>query len=158
MRVSARNVYCAIAMAVMAVLAFAQEVGPLNTKNTTVALPKIPSAYTKKEKQPDMTNAPKYKSEATIVTLDAAVMDSKGQFIPGIPPQAFRVLEDNVPQQIDKVDLGQAPMPVALVIEFSGKFQRLYGPTWFQTLQLSWGFASSLQKDDYLAVIAYDIK
>jgi Ca-activated chloride channel homolog len=170
MRLSARNLYCALAMAAMAVLTFAQEQGPLNTKSTTIAkpkkqvdangddatLPKIPSAYSKKD-APD-PNAPKFKSEAAVVTFDAAVIDSKGQFIPGIPPAAFRVLEDNVPQKVDKVEPGQAPMTVALVIEFSGKFQRLYGPTWYQTLQLSWGFASTLKPDDYLAVIAYDIK
>ena len=170
MRRSNRNLLCALALGATAGFVFAQEQGPLNTNPGTVAkkksadgkgddtdLPKIPSVYTKKDGV-DLANAPKYKTETAIVTLDAAVMDSKGQFIPGIPPAAFRVLEDNVPQKIDKVDLGQAPMTVALVIEFSGKFQRLYGPTWFQTLQLSWGFASSLQKDDYLAVIAYDIK
>jgi VWFA-related protein len=170
MRLSARNLYCALAMTAMAVLTFAQEQGPLNTKSTTIAkpkksvdekgddtnLPKIPSAYSKKD-VPD-PNAPKFKSEAAVVTFDAAVIDSKGQFIPGIPPAAFRVLEDNVPQKVDKVEPGQAPMTVALVIEFSGKFQRLYGPTWYQTLQLSWGFASTLKPDDYMAVIAYDIK
>jgi Ca-activated chloride channel family protein len=170
MRLSARNLYCASAMAAMAVLTFAQEQGPLTTKNTTIAqpkkpvdangedatLPKIPSAYSKKD-APD-PNAPKFKTEAAVVTFDAAVIDSKGQFLPGIPPAAFRVLEDNVPQKVNKVDMGQAPMTVALVIEFSGKFQRLYGPTWYQTLQLSWGFASTLKPDDYMAVIAYDIK
>src|SRR5215475_12174757 len=170
MRLSARNLYCALAMAAMAVLTFAQEQGPLNTKSTTIAkpkksvdangddtnLPKIPSAYSKKD-APD-PNAPKFKTEATVVTFDAAVLDSKGQFIPGIPPAAFRVLEDNAPQKVDKVELGQAPITVALLVEFSGKFQRLYGPTWFQTLQLSWGFASTLKPDDFMAVIAYDIK
>ncbi len=170
MRPSTRKFLCALAIGALAGFGFAQEQGPLNTTGGTVAkkksadgkgddadLPKIPSAYSKKDAV-DLVNAPKYKTEAAIVTLDAAVIDSKGQFIPGIPPAAFRVLEDNVPQKIDKVDLGQAPMTVALVIEFSGKFQRLYGPTWFQTLQLSWGFASTLKKDDYMAVIAYDIK
>jgi Ca-activated chloride channel family protein len=170
MRFSTRNVYCALAVSAMAVLTFAQEQGPLTTKSTTVAqpkkpvddkgedatLPKIPSAYTKKD-IPEV-NAPKFKSEAALVTLDAAVIDSKGQFIPGIPPAAFRVLEDNVPQKINKVDMGQAPMTIALLIEFSGKFQQLYGYTWRQTLQLSWGFASTLKPDDYMAVIAYDIK
>ena len=170
MRFSTRNVYSVLAVSAMAVLTFAQEQGPLTTKSTTIAqpkkpvdangddatLPKIPSAYTKKD-APD-PGAPKFKSEATVVTFDAAVIDSKGQFLPGIPPAAFRVLEDNVPQKVNKVDMGQAPMTVALVIEFSGKFQRLYGPTWYQTLQLSWGFASTLKPDDYMAVIAYDIK
>ncbi len=30
--------------------------------------------------------------------------------------------------------------------------------TWYQTLQLAWGFASTLKPQDYVAVIAYDIK
>jgi Ca-activated chloride channel homolog len=166
MRLSTRTVFCALAGAAIAVCMLAQEQGPLTTKSTTVAkpkkpesddetLPKIPSEY---KKQPEMTNAPKFKSEATVVTFDAAVLDAKGQFIPGIPPAAFRVLEDNTPQKVDKVEMGQAPLTIALVIEFSGKFQSLYGRTWFQTLQLSWGFASTLKPDDYMAVIAYDIK
>ncbi len=169
MRISPHVFVCGFTAAALAVCIAAQEQGPLTPKNTTVAqpkksdkgdetdLPKIPSAYTKKD-NPDVTNAPKYKTEATVVTFDAAVLDAKGMFIPGIPPAAFRVLEDNVPQKVDKVELGQAPLTIALLVEFSGKFQRLYGYTWFQTLQLSWGFASTLKPDDYMAVIAYDIK
>jgi Ca-activated chloride channel homolog len=45
-----------------------------------------------------------------------------------------------------------------MVIEFSNKFQRLYGRTWYQTLELAWGFASTLKPQDYVAVIAYDIR
>ena len=59
------------------------------------------------------------------MTLDVAVVDNRGQFIPGIPPGNFRVLEDNVPQQIRKVDMGEAPMTIAMVIEFSNQFQRV---------------------------------
>jgi VWFA-related protein len=68
------------------------------------------------------------------------------------------VLEDNTPQQIKKVELGKAPMTIAMVVEFSQKFQGLYTYAWFQTQQLVWGFASTLQPQDYCAVIAYDIK
>jgi Ca-activated chloride channel homolog len=172
---SGRNLFCVCIIAAFAGFTYAQD-GPILNNGPTVAkkkssdstgattsptddstLPKIPSEYSKKDK-PDLSNAPNFKSQVDIVTLDAAVLDNKGQFIPGIPPQAFRVLEDNVPQKIQKVDLGQAPLTIALLIEFSGKFQKLYGPTWFQTLQLSWGFASTLKADDYMAVIAYDIK
>ena len=49
----------------------------------------------------------------------------------------------------------EAPLTVAMVIEFSNKFQRLYGRTWYQTLELAWGFASTLKPEDYVAVIAY---
>jgi VWFA-related protein len=68
------------------------------------------------------------------------------------------VLEDNVPQQIRKVDMGEAPMTIAMVIEFSNRFQRFYSWAWFQTLQLAWGFAESLKPDDYAAIVAYDMR
>jgi VWFA-related protein len=93
-----------------------------------------------------------------VVTLDVAVVDNKGHFIPGIPGGNFRILEDNVPQQIRKVEMGEAPMTIAMVIEFSNRFQRLYSYAWFQTLQLAWGFASSLKPEDYAAVVAYDMR
>jgi len=54
--------------------------------------------------------------------------------------------------------VGEAPMTLSMVIEFSNKFQSLYGRTWFQTLELAWGFASTLKPEDYVAVVAYDIR
>jgi VWFA-related protein len=157
---------------VVAGLVTGQQEGPLKVPGSTVAkkkpsdsdaskseedLPKIPS---KLKKDPAKVEAPgaQFKSDVDIVTLDVAVIDNKGHFIPGIPPGNFRVLEDNVPQQIRKVEMGEAPMTIAMVIEFSNRFQRLYSAAWFQTLQLSWGFAESLKKDDYAAVIAYDMR
>jgi len=90
--------------------------------------------------------------------VDVAVLDKNGRFIPGIQKSSFRILEDNVPQQVSGYNVGEAPMTVSMVIEFSNKFQQLYGATWFQTLQLAWGFASTLKPEDYVAVVAYDIK
>jgi VWFA-related protein len=164
---------CAAALFVVAGLLIAQEQGPIRNPGTTVAkprkpaddekkdddsLPKIPSNYSKKDK-PDVGNLPQFSTNVDVVTLDVAVMDNKGHFIPGIPAGNFRVLEDNVPQQIKSMNAGQeAPMTIAMVIEFSNRFQRLYGRTWFQTLQLAWGFASTLKPQDYVAVIAYDMR
>jgi VWFA-related protein len=147
-----------------------QEQGPLKEPGQTVSkkkadstgapadstLPRIPSQY-KKDKQ-DPGDVATYKADVDVVTLDVAVVDGSGQFLPGIPPVKFRVLEDNVPQQIQKVNMGEAPMTVALLVEFSNVFQQMYSSVWYQTLQLSWGFASSLKPTDYLAVIAYDIR
>lgn len=161
---------CGAALLAAAGLTVAQEQGPIKDPGQTVAkprkpadttgtpddpnLPKIPSQY---KKQPDLGNIPNYKSDVEEVTLDVAVLDNKNQFVPGIPPKNFRILEDNVPQQIKKVDLGQAPMTIALVVEFSQKFQQLYSSAWFQTQQLMWGFVSTLKPEDYVAVVAYDM-
>jgi VWFA-related protein len=123
-------------------------------------LPKIPSRMNKKDAAPapDGNTTPRFKTDVELVTVDAAVLDNHGNPIPGIPGGNFRLLEDGVPQKIDKVELGQAPITVALLIEFSQVFQRYWGPVWYQTLQLAFGFASTLQPQDYCAVIAYDIR
>jgi VWFA-related protein len=166
------TVLCGAALLTAAGLLIGQEQGPKNSSGTTVArprkpgekgdskegdLPKIPSQYNKKDKV-DVGNLQTFKSDVDVVSVDVSVLDNKGHFIPGIPPGNFRVLEDNVPQQISKVDMGEAPMTIAMVIEFSNKFQQFWGPAWYQTLQLAWGFADTLKKDDYVAVVAYDMR
>jgi VWFA-related protein len=174
MRAWITAVSCAAALVVaLAGVVIAQQ-GPLNTTGDTVAkkkptgdstdstapadgnLPPIPSEY-KKDKT-NLSNLQTFKTDVDAVTVDVAVLDKNGRFIPGIQKTSFRILEDNVPQQVTGYNVGEAPMTVAMVIEFSNKFQQLYGYTWRQTLELSWGFASTLKPQDYIAVVAYDIK
>src|SRR3954467_11758436 len=163
---------CAVTLFVLTGMLIGQQQGPLGSPGSTVAkprksadpdkkeqpeeLPKIPSQYKRDKQEP--TPSATFTTDVDIVTLDVAVMDNKGHFIPGIPPGNFRVLEDNVPQKVQAVTTGEAPLTIAMVIEFSNKFQRLYGRTWYQTLELAWGFASTLKPQDYVAVIAYDIR
>ncbi len=54
--------------------------------------------------------------------------------------------------------MSEAPETVCLLVEFSNKFQSLYGSGWFQTLQAVYGFVETLKKDDYVSVIAYDMR
>jgi VWFA-related protein len=85
------------------------------------------------------------------------VLDNNGNPIPNIPRDRFRILEDNVPQTLTQFAVGEAPLTVAMVIEFSGRFQAYYSGGWAETLTASYGFVQSLKPDDYLAVIAYDL-
>jgi Ca-activated chloride channel homolog len=119
--------------------------------------PKIPSKYNKKDKV-DTEGLTNFKADIDLVTVDVAVLDNKGHFIPGIPKGNFRVLEDNVPQQVKSYATGEAPMTVCLVIEFSNKFQQYWSEAWYQTLTASYGFLDTLKKDDYVAVVAYDMR
>jgi VWFA-related protein len=93
-----------------------------------------------------------------VVNVDVAVLDDKGHFIPNIPRASFRILEDNVPQQLTNFAMGEAPETICMLIEFSNKFQSMYGAAWYQTLTAAYGFAQTLRPDDYVAVIAYDMK
>jgi VWFA-related protein len=90
--------------------------------------------------------------------VDVAVLDNKGRFIPQIPQAAFRVLEDNVPQKVTQFGLGEAPMTVCMVIEFSNLFQQYWSEAWYQTLTASYGFLETLRPEDYVAVVAYDLR
>jgi VWFA-related protein len=161
---------CAIAVLVIAGFAVGQDQGPVRESGPAVARPKRPADKVAEPELPPIPSRMKkqspgidddfatFKSDVNVVTVDVAVLDNKGQFIPNIPGGAFRILEDNVPQQISKVDVGEAPMTVALVIEFSNVHQSYWGPGWYQTLQLAWGFAESLKPEDFCAVVAFDLK
>jgi len=148
--------------------------GPNSDSSTTVARPrkpgstgapaaepdqpKIPSKFNKPKDGELPAGVPTFRSDAITVTVDTAVLDNKGHFIPNIPKQNFRVLEDGVPQQIAGFSLGEAPMTVCMVIEFSNRFQSFYSEAWFQTLTAAYGFVQTLKPDDYVAVIAYDLR
>ena len=160
----------ALTLALTGMVAGQDQQGPVRDTSGTVAkkkstapdvppngeLPKIPSAY--KKDTMNVGTLPQFKTDVDTVTVDVAVIDNKGRFIPGIPKGNFRILEDNVPQQISGYNVGEAPLTVSLVIEFSNRFESLYSSTWRQVLQLAYGFCSTLKPEDYVAVVAYDIK
>ncbi len=148
-------------------LLFAQE-GPKRETGETVARPKkkeadaetskIPSKLGRKDKTDIPEGLPTFRSDVATVSLDVAVLDNKGRFIPNIPRGNFRILEDNVPQQVATFETGEAPMTVCLVIEFSNLFQYYWGETWYQTLTAAYGFMETLKPEDYVAVVAYDMR
>jgi VWFA-related protein len=151
----------------LAPLVLAQD-GPQAPSSDTVAKPRkpagtegaqpeqqtIPTEYKKKDEVPEAI----FRSNATTVSVDVAVLDNKGRFIPNIPAGNFRILEDNVPQRIETTAKAEAPMTVCMLIEFSARYQWYGGAAWYQTLTAAYGFAQSLKRDDYIAVIAYDMK
>lgn len=120
--------------------------------------PKIPSKFPKKGTKDAAEPGATFRADVTTVTVDVAVLDNKGHFISNIPPGNFRVFEDNVPQQLSGVSKGEAPMTVCLVIEFSNLNQQYWSYTWYQTLQATYGFVDTLKPEDYVAVVAYDLR
>jgi VWFA-related protein len=120
--------------------------------------PKVPSKFGKKEGSELPANLPTFRSDVNTVQLDVAVLDNKGRFIPNIPRGNFRILEDGVPQQMASYNMGEAPMTVCLVIEFSNLFQQYWSETWYQTLTAAYGFLETLKPEDYVAVVAYDLR
>jgi VWFA-related protein len=150
---------------------FAAAQGPGSQQSETVAKPKkkdapaeatdqpkIPSKFSKKDKDvPE--GLPTFSSDVNTVQLEVAVLDNRGHFIPNIPRGNFRVLEDNVPQQISGFTTNaDAPMTIAMVIEFNALFQQYWSQGWYETLVASYGFIETLKPEDYVAIVAYDMR
>ena len=148
-------------------LLVAQKTGPLTTRgprrapDATVARPKQPETLPpietrKKQEMPEESAL--FTAETNLVNVDVAVVDDKGRFIPGIPQGNFLILEDKVPQKIESFGLSQAPMTVCLLIEFNARFQQYWTETWYQTLTAAYGFTETLRPEDWVAVVAYDLR
>lgn len=131
---------------------------PANPEPAATDEPRIPSKFSKKNKDLP-ADTPTFSTDVITVDLDVAVLDNKGHFLPGIPKSNFRILEDNVPQQVATFTTNSdAPMTIALVIEFNNLFQQYWSEGWYETLAATYGFVQTLKPDDYTAVIAYDLR
>jgi VWFA-related protein len=115
------------------------------------------------EKPKKIENMPDYSIhvDVPLVTLDVLVTTKDGQTIPGLKQENFKILEDGQPQKIASFNPTQAPITAVLLIEFaaarafSGSQAYHY---MYDALNASYAFASTLRKDDYVAVVSYDMK
>jgi Ca-activated chloride channel homolog len=153
----------------LGLLLWAQQ-GPKSSTSETVARPKkggsstpaepeqekIPSKFGKQKELPE--GVPTFSTDAVTVSVDTAVLDNKGHFIPKIPKDKFRILEDNVPQQVNGFTMGEGPMTIALVVEFSNRYQQYYSSTWYETITAAYTFMQTLKPTDYVAIVAYDLR
>ncbi len=140
--------------------------GPDRPVGESVAIPRknAPSKKTP-PRQPADANVPKPQGQpyglsvdVNIVSVDVVVADKQGHFIPSLTKKNFRVLEDGVPQQIQQCASSEAPMTVVMVIEFDNRYQRFWTETWYQTLTASYGFLQTLRPEDWVAIVAYDMR
>lgn len=120
--------------------------------------PKIPSKLKRAAEAGEGDIGPTFTSDALTVNVDVAVLDNRGRFIPGIPPGNFRILEDGVPQKLNGFATGESPMTIAMVIEFSARYQQYWSWGWQETLQACYGFLETLQPEDSVAVVAFDLR
>ena len=117
------------------------------------------------EKPKKIENMPDYsiKVEVPVVTLDVLVTSKDGQTIPGLRQENFKIYEDGQPQTIASFNQTRAPITAVLLVEFAsgGPFYtgqlRAYSYI-YDALNAAYTFAGTLQKDDYVAVVSYDMK
>src|SRR3954471_17075797 len=125
-----------------------------------------PIAVPKKKSEPPPPKEPKVKNppelgnyslrkDVALVSLDVQVKTKDGMFVPNLKAQNFRLLEDGVPQQVKDFKIQEdAPITAVLLVEFGSTNYNFM----IDALRASYTFASTLKKDDWIAVTAYDMR
>src|SRR2546423_6491412 len=92
--------------------------------------------------------------DVPLVTVPVMVTTKDGQFISTLKKENFQVFEDGTKQNIADFKVEDAPITGVLLVEFASTSY----PLLIDALRASYVFASTLKKDDWVAVVSYDMK
>ncbi|HXR16624.1 MAG TPA: VWA domain-containing protein [Terriglobales bacterium] len=108
------------------------------------------------EKPKKIEGMPDYSIHVDIPLVEVPVMvtTKEGQFISNLKKENFRVSEDGTPQTISNFTISEAPITAVLLVEFAAGDYFFMG----DILRGSYSFVNTLKKDDWLAVISYDMR
>ncbi len=108
------------------------------------------------ERPKKIEGMPDYSIHVDIPLVEVPVMvtTKDGQFISSLKKENFRISEDGAPQTISNFTISEAPITAVLLVEFAA------GDYFFMNdiLHASYSFVNTLKKDDWLAVISYDMR
>lgn len=92
--------------------------------------------------------------DVPVVNVDLTVADRDGNFVAGLQKNHFRVYEDGVEQEVVAFAPSEAPLTTVLLVESSPALGRLL----WDNLDAAYLFLNQLRKDDWVALVGYDIK
>jgi VWFA-related protein len=122
--------------------------GPIKPPQQT-APPQAPPAQQKQQPQYQIT------VQSQIVQVNTVVTDQDGNILKGLKQQNFRIFDDNQAEPITNFQPNTAPITVVILMEFSdrlGMYLAQLGP------YLTYSFADHMTKDDWVALVTYDLK
>ncbi len=127
------------------------EVGPYAIPKKKEEPPTPPPEKPKKiEGMPDYS----IHVDVPLVNVDVMVTTKDGQTIPGLKQENFKIFEDGAPQAITNFNTSEAPITAVLLVEFASTNYAFM----IDALNASYAFANYLKKDDWIAVVSYDMK
>ena len=142
---------------------------PGNQKKNKRPDPAKPGDQEEEPPPPDLIGKPQDAETITVrtqvVNVDAVVYHKKsGKIITGLKKENFAVYEDGVKQEITNFATPEAPITVAMILEYSKLSNYMggnpYEPGSYEILRPAALFLSRFVRppDDYVSVIAYDIR
>jgi VWFA-related protein len=134
----------------------ATDAGPLIIKKKSADAPEPPPPAPDQEKIKNPGGQTfSLRVDVPIVSLDVnVILDKTHQFVPGLRPANFLILEDGVEQEVQSVRMAQTPITAVMLLEFASTNYN-YIQDMFNS---SVSFYHSLQPKDYVAVITFDMK
>jgi VWFA-related protein len=112
-----------------------------------------PPAAKKADQAPPARGQTQISVSVDLVNLQVLVTDKKGNIITGLKDENFTLYEDNVKQEITHFAPVDAGITVVLLVDFSKMVEWFIEDVW----NAIYGFAESLRKGDWVAVIGYDL-
>ena len=108
------------------------------------------------EKPKKIEGMPDYsiRVDVPLVTVPVSVTTKDGQFIPNLQEANFKIFEDGVEQKVTSFNKTDAPITAVLLVEFASTNYYFMG----DALNASYAFANSLKKEDWVAVVSYDMR
>jgi VWFA-related protein len=125
---------------------------------------KVEEEKTKQKISEKPGDVARFTVNVSLVRLDVVVTDGRGTPIPNLSGKNFRVYEDKVEQKIENFEPTEAPLTAVLLMEFSRRTCPLMynicsnSPLNSDARVLADMFFQGLRAEDWVAVIAYDIK
>jgi len=127
------------------------DLGPYVVPKKKEEAPPPPTSKPKKiEGMPDYS----IRVDVPLVNVDVLVTTKDGQFVPGLKRENFRILEDGIDQKVTNFNQSEAPITAVMLIEFASTNYAYLR----DALNSSYTFASQLKKDDWIAVVEYDMR
>ena len=144
------------------------EAGGPNTIGPIAIPKKKPEESTPKQEEKPTIKNPKGLEDYSIhvatnlVAVPVTVVTKDGQFIPNLKAENFKVLEDGTEQKVSKLDQAEAPITAVMLLEFSKPDffvnKQIYGAFMYDMFNAAYGFAQSLKKEDWVALVEFDMK
>src|SRR5260370_14617149 len=131
------------------------DIGPIAVPKRKTEEPKKEEAPREPKKVEGMPTLSRRVS-AQLVTVDVGVLTKQAMFVPGLRKETFRVLEENVPQTIPSFNQTEAPITAVILAEFANN--DFFYAFAYDSLVASYTFTQTLKKDDWIALITYDLK
>jgi Ca-activated chloride channel family protein len=131
---------------------------PQSGQGSQVAVPNRPEAPLYQGEQGTQGSEIIFVPSTRTVTMKLHVEDPNGYFLPNLRRENFVVYEDGVRQKNVTVEIEHAPLSVALLMEFGGRYHELNKALGLEVPLIGRELLDVVGRDDKVSILKYDAK